>query len=392
MKRFLLILAALLALSLLSYGQTCPSQIASDNFTRANAGTLGANWTIIAGTYGISSNTAVNTSAPGASNPVYWSANTTPNDQCVGVKFTGYSAANHNGPAARVQTGLKSGYYVYCSHLTSTNCDTLLLIRESGDAPTTLQTISSLSIAPGIEIMLQAVGSTLSVWSNNVQIGTNTTDATWTTGHAGLMTFNTFTSAAGYSFFELGDLGTITAAAPTYSPVAGGYGNAQTVTITSATSGVTICYTEDGSTPTATTPGTCLNGTSISNGATASVASTLTLKAIATKVGDNNSTAASGLYTLTVANPTFSPAAGSYGTTQSVTISDATTSAVIVYCQDTINTCTPVTSYTVAVSVSTTGYLRAQATESGFTTSGVASAGYTIGGTTPTSYSVIAPW
>ncbi|MBI3487323.1 MAG: chitobiase/beta-hexosaminidase C-terminal domain-containing protein, partial [Acidobacteria bacterium] len=41
-----------------------------------------------------------------------------------------------------------------------------------------------------------------------------------------------------------------TVAAPTFSPAAGAYASAQTVTLSTATTGATICYTTDGSTPT----------------------------------------------------------------------------------------------------------------------------------------------
>lgn len=81
------------------------------------------------------------------------------------------------------------------------------------------------------------------------------------------------------------------------------------------------------------------------------------------------------------ATPTFSPVAGTYSVAQTVTIGSATGGASIVYCQDTVNTCTPGTSYSTPVSVSATGYLRAQATASGYTASSVGSAAYTFGST-----------
>ena len=43
-----------------------------------------------------------------------------------------------------------------------------------------------------------------------------------------------------------------TCAAPTFSPAAGTYSSAQTVTISTTTSGATIRYTTDGSTPSET--------------------------------------------------------------------------------------------------------------------------------------------
>src|SRR6266567_4313182 len=90
-------------------------------------------------------------------------------------------------------------------------------------------------------------------------------------------------------------------ATPTFSPVAGTYTSAQTVSISTTTSAASIRYTTDGSTPSHTV-GTLYSGP-------ITVSSTTTLKAIAYKNGWTDSTIASGTYTITgtVANPGFSP-------------------------------------------------------------------------------------
>lgn len=82
--------------------------------------------------------------------------------------------------------------------------------------------------------------------------------------------------------------------------------------------------------------------------------------------------------TSTVATPTFSPAEGSYSSTQSVTISCATTGATVYYTTDGSTPTTSSTEYSSAISVSTTTTIKAIATKSGMTTSAVASATYTI--------------
>ena len=84
-------------------------------------------------------------------------------------------------------------------------------------------------------------------------------------------------------------------ATPADTPGAGTYGSGQTVTLSCATSGCVICYSVDGSTPTATTPGTC-NGLTYSTALT--VASTAAVKAIGTKSGLANSGVMSSLYTI----------------------------------------------------------------------------------------------
>ena len=136
------------------------------------------------------------------------------------------------------------------------------------------------------------------------------------------------------------------AATPTFSPAAGTYTSAQSVTISDTTSGAAIYYTTNGTTPTTS---------STKYSAPVSVGSTETIQAIAVASGYTNSAVASAAYTInipqTAATPTFSPAGGSYSSAQSVTISDTTTGAVIYY---TTNGTTPTTSstkYSAAISV-----------------------------------------
>jgi hypothetical protein len=170
-----------------------------------------------------------------------------------------------------------------------------------------------------------------------------------------------------------------TASSPTFSPPAGTYPTAQTVTISDATGGATIYYTTNGTTPTASS--------TVYAGAI-NVASTETLEAIATAPGDSTSAVATAVYTInppaTTATPTFSPPAGTYATAQTVTISDATAGAIIYY---TTNGTTPTTSSTVfagAITVNATETLKAIATATGHSTSAVTTAPYTIAVPAPT--------
>ncbi len=230
------------------------------------------------------------------------------------------------------------------------------------------------------------------------------------------------------------------AAAPTFSPVGGTYSQAQQVTLSSSTSGATIHYTTDGSTPTASSP---------LFSAPITVATSQTIKAIAVKSGLANSAVASAAYTIQAAGgdgpagytycanefgtclfsgtasvafgangsyyygtftgqatcsaasfggdpaynqakkcyyqavtqaaaPTFTPAAGTYSSTQSVTISSATSGAQIRY---TTNGSTPTASstlYTGPISVATSQTIKAIAVKSGLADSAVTTAAYTI--------------
>jgi chitobiase/beta-hexosaminidase-like protein/VCBS repeat protein/List-Bact-rpt repeat protein/FG-GAP repeat protein len=85
-----------------------------------------------------------------------------------------------------------------------------------------------------------------------------------------------------------------------------------------------------------------------------------------------------------VATPTFSLAAGTYNTPQSVSISDTTSGARIYYTTDGSAPTTSSTVYSGPVSVTRTTTLRAMAAASGMADSAVASATYTLQAATPT--------
>jgi hypothetical protein len=177
------------------------------------------------------------------------------------------------------------------------------------------------------------------------------------------------------------------AVAPKFAPVAGSYVGKQTVAITSTTVGATICYTTNGSTPTAAVAGTCdSNGGVEFSGGSVTVGVTEQLAAIATLAGDTNSTAATAAYTITAATPTFAPVAGSYVGTQTVTISSTTVGAAICYTTDGSTpqdwppgTCqAPTNTYSGPISVTANETVKAIATLTGEVDSALASAAYVI--------------
>jgi hypothetical protein len=85
-------------------------------------------------------------------------------------------------------------------------------------------------------------------------------------------------------------------AAPVFSVATGTYTQAQTVTVTCATSGATLYYTVDGGTPTSAS--TKYNSAIV-------VSSTTTLKAIAIAIGYADSAIASATYTIQVPGPSY---------------------------------------------------------------------------------------
>ena len=161
-------------------------------------------------------------------------------------------------------------------------------------------------------------------------------------------------------------------ATPTFSPNGGSFGPAQTVTITSSTGG-TIYYTTDGSTPTEAS-------SSIASGATVSISSSSTLKAVASVANKLDSAVGSAVFTIngTVGTPTFSPVAGTYSSTQNVTISSTTAGASIYYTTDGSTPDSGSTPYTTPVSVSATATVKAIAEKTNFSNSAIGSAAYTI--------------
>src|SRR2546426_1820876 len=164
-------------------------------------------------------------------------------------------------------------------------------------------------------------------------------------------------------------------ATPTFSPASGTYVGSVTVALSTTTSGATIHYTSDGTTPTTSSP--------VYTGPV-SVTQTTTIRAMAEASGMVDSAVASATYTIRVTAPTFSPASGTYVGSATVTLSDATSGATIHYTSDgtTPTASSPV--YTGAITVTQTTTIRAMAEASGMADSTVASATYTIQEPAPT--------
>ncbi|WP_263355884.1 chitobiase/beta-hexosaminidase C-terminal domain-containing protein [Acidicapsa ligni] len=160
---------------------------------------------------------------------------------------------------------------------------------------------------------------------------------------------------------------------PIFSLVSGAYSTPQSLTITNATSGATIYYTTNGAAPS--------NASNLYTGPIA-ITATVTVKAIAVAADHTNSPVASATYTIGNSTQTFTPtftlAPGTYTTSKTVSIYDATTNAAIYY---TLDKTTPTTSsirYSKAITVATTQTIKAIAVSTGRTNSAVATATYII--------------
>jgi hypothetical protein len=166
------------------------------------------------------------------------------------------------------------------------------------------------------------------------------------------------------------------AATPTFAPVAGTYTGAQAITISDSTYGAVIYYTTNGVNPTTSSP-------VYSN--PIPVSSAETLKALAVANGCSTSPVATAVYKIKLATPTFTPIAGTYTGTQSITINESTTSTATIYY--TTNDTTPTTAspvYSTPVPVSVGETLKAFAVASGYVNSLVGTSVYKIKAATPT--------
>ncbi|AGF55774.1 chitobiase/beta-hexosaminidase C-terminal domain-containing protein [Clostridium saccharoperbutylacetonicum] len=202
--------------------------------------------------------------------------------------------------------------------------------------------------------------------------------ATAPAGSAGTVDI-TVTTAGGTSSTGSTDQFTYmqTVATPTASISGGAVASGTTVTLSSGTSGATIYYTTDGTTP--TTSSTQYTGAITVNSA-------MTIKAIAVKSGMTDSGVMSESYTImgTVATPTASITSGAVASGTAVTLSSSTSGATIYY---TTNGTTPTTSstqYAGAITVNSAMTIKAIAVKSGMTDSSVMSESYTIMGTVAT--------
>ncbi len=171
------------------------------------------------------------------------------------------------------------------------------------------------------------------------------------------------------------DTGAQQVAALTFSPPSGNYTSPQTVTIISTTSGASIRYTTDGSPPTETA------GTVYS--APVRVETSETIRVIAYVAGVAGSNAATAVYTIgaAAATPSFLPAGGTYSSDQSVTISCASSGAVIHYTTDGSTPTGSSATYTAPIAVTGNGTketIKAIATGTAMTLSRVSEATYVI--------------
>ncbi len=314
------------------------------------------------GTYTSTQTVTITDTTPGA--VIYYTTNGS-------VPTTG--SASYSGPITVSTTETIKAIAIANGYSQSAVASATYIISKTAATPVFSPVAGTYSSTQSVTITDSTPGATIHYTTNGSNPTTSSTRYTGAITVSATETIKAIATASGYSQSSVATAAyTIPkTASPVFSPAGGTYSSTQSVTITDSTPGATFYYTTNGSTPTS-------SSTRYTGAIT--VSSTETIKAIATANGYSQSSVATAAYTITktAATPVISPAGGTYSSTQSVTITDATTGATIYY---TTNGRTPTTSstkYTGAISVSSTETIKALATATGYKQSAVATAAYTI--------------
>jgi sugar lactone lactonase YvrE len=187
-------------------------------------------------------------------------------------------------------------------------------------------------------------------------------------------TINAIALANGYSQSAMTTASyTITpsAATPVLTPAPGTYNSSQNVMITDTTPAAVIYYTTNGTAP---------SSSSMQYTGPIALTANATIRAIAVSTGYTISATATAAYiiALPAPQPSFAPAAGTYLSSQSITIAESIPGAIIYY---TTNGSAPTTASAICsgpVPLSSTATVNAIAVAPGYSQSPQASAAYTI--------------
>ncbi len=335
------------------------------SFSASDHSTATPTFTPAAGTYTSAQSVTIGDTTTGAT--IYYTTNGTTPTTSSSVYSTPISVSSTETLEAIAVAGGTQSAVATAAYTINLPAAAMPTFTPAAGTYTSAQSVSILDSTAGATIYYTTNGTTPTT-SSAVYAGAISVSAT--------ETLKAIAVASGYSQSAVGTaaytINQPTAATPTFTPAAGTYTSAQSVSILDSTAGATIYYTTNGSTPT--------TSSSVYAGAI-TVSATETLKAIAVASGYSQSAVGTAAYTInqpTAATPTFTPAAGTYTSAQSVAIADSTPGAIIYY---TTNGTTPTTSssvYSSAVSVGSSETIEAIAVAPGYLQSAVGSAIYTI--------------
>lgn len=320
-----------------------------------------------------------------SSSPPYWGSKPWPligPDVTGGNLYTGYANSNPAEDCWNNSAKDANGYPLYdpalCFPLggaTFTVSPSAIPANHSGNITLNLTTTNPNWIHGTTTFSVSGVtGVTLT--AQNV---TSTTTAT--------LTLHTGSGRGTLTIQETADTATGTATVGTPAiTINPGSGNTVTTPTLAATGSYTVWTQETASTLFSVSGSGCSGDSLGTPTVTTNTAATVVLTtgtAPCTETITDNSTGATATFNVTqpqVAMPTFSPVAGTYTGTQTVTVSDATSGAAISYCFGT-TTCTPAIAYSTPLTISATQTLCANATKSGYATSATNCGLYTINST-----------
>jgi hypothetical protein len=340
------------------------SLVSSANYT-INGAVATPTFSVAAGAYGPTQSVTLSSATPGAT--IYYTTDGSTPTNLSNVYSSAINVANSMTIKA---------FAVKADFSDSAVATAAYTINGAVATPTFSVAAGAYGPAQSVSLSTTTAGATIYY---TIDGSTPTTSSNVYTSAINVSTSMTIKAFATKSAFSDSAIATATytingaVATPTFSVASGAYGPAQSVTLSSTTSGATIYYTTDGSAP--TTASTVYS-------AAINVASSMTIKAFAVKSTFTDSAVASSSYTINgpVATPTFSVAAGSYGPSQSVSLSTATAGAIIYYTTDGSTPTTASTVYSAAINVASSMTIKTFATKANFSDSAVASAAYTING------------
>jgi len=231
----------------------------------------------------------------------------------------------------------------------------------------------------GIKIQGEGEVDEVLVYGDNVSVKTLNTSVTAASGSSNVMaadrevtTGNTVITRPKTTSSRSSEPIASKAATPTANPIAGEVENGATVVLTTTTTGAAIYYTLDGSIPTS-------ENTEYSEPIT--ISEDTIIKAIAVKVGMNNSNVLTAEYTtvtLKAATPTANPIAGEVESGTAVILTTTTTGAAIYYTLDGSAPTSENTEYSEPITISQDTIIKAIAVKAGLNNSNVLAAAYTI--------------
>lgn len=187
------------------------AQIVSDNFTRANALTLGANWTAVTGqnSFGITSNQAVTDGVSAHSHANYFSGAgwTGGNDQYAELTVQANPAANDGGPTVRSATAAQTFYVCDINNADTAALGTsqhVEIFAVSAGTFTLIGSTATLVVSAGDIIRVEAQGTTIRGLVNGVQKASGTNSAL-ASGKVGLQWWGGTGGIAAVSLWTAGD-------------------------------------------------------------------------------------------------------------------------------------------------------------------------------------------